>query len=185
VPTNVDSTPLSFLIRVADNLDAIYTRLTPVQNNASLMLYFFRIYADQELRAAVAAQSNLDAARQAARQRAVVYSNLYNATGELADVMTNADEQSFLHFYSNWIIQNTTIDTETWTLFVTVRQDVPAELQFNLHPGPGLYQVNRLASSMYSCFVNDTRFVDLVRVNLSVDIPGVEGGSFVPLKVCR
>lgn len=76
-----------------------------------------------------------------------------------------------------------TLDTVTWTIMVDIMEDeVPDDLAFNLHPGPGLYQINRLAISMLSCYTSEASFLDLVRVSLSVPIPDLESNTFIPLK---
>jgi hypothetical protein len=46
-------------LRIApDNLDAVRTRLTPVQNNATLMEFFARVYQDANLRATLVQNQN-------------------------------------------------------------------------------------------------------------------------------
>lgn len=43
-------------------------------------------------------------------------------------------EQSWLHFYSNWIIANSTIDPETWIIQVNLNE-VGSDLNFEDHIG--------------------------------------------------
>jgi len=170
-------------VRVADNLDAVRTRLTPTQNSVPLMIYFLRIYQDADLRNAVASNADsLDETRSAALGRARTYSGLENPNGTLKEVMDKATEQSWLHFYSNWIIKSFNIDSPTWSIDVYL-WNVSAPLDFNSHPGPGLYQVNRLATSAFSCYVdNQTTFLDLVRFNFDIPIQDVDDGDYLPLK---
>jgi len=164
-------------------LDAVRARLTPTQNSAPLMTYFLRIYRDADLRNAVAANADsLDETRAAALARARTYSGLENPNGTLKEVMDKATEQSWLHFYSNWIIKSSNIDSPTWSIDVYL-WNASAPLDFDSHPGPGLYQVNRLATSAFSCFVdNQTSFLDLVRFNFDIPIQNVDDGDYLPLK---
>jgi len=176
--------PLGFAVRVADNLDAVRTRLTPVQNNPQLMNFFLRVYVDADLRNAVAANPNgdLDTPRVVARARATTYAGITNASQAQSDVMNMATEQSWLHFYSNWIIEDAIIDSATWSIDVSL-WNISAPLAFSSHPGPGLYQVNRLASSALSCLVdNTTSFLELVRFNFNLPINGVDNANYLPLK---
>lgn len=53
---NAQSSPFIFTIRVADNLDAIRSRLTAVQDDSIMMRYFMRLYVDQPLRYSVSIQ---------------------------------------------------------------------------------------------------------------------------------
>jgi len=87
-----------------------------------------------------------------------------------------------LHFYSNWIIKDSNIHSDTWVINVNL-WTTASPLDFGSHPGPGLYQVNRLASSAYSCFItNDTTFLDLVRLNFDIPIANVDNGNYLPLR---
>jgi len=178
-----DSTPLTFAVRIADNLDAIRTRLTPVQNDPKLMRFFLRIYQNQDLREAAASDADdLSEQKEKARKIAAEATGLTNATKEQRSVMDRSDEQSWLHFYSNWLIDSSIIDPVTWTIRVEFF-NLTGDLSFEYHPGPGLYQMNRFASSALSCYVNkDTSFLELVRLNFNLPIQGLDGGSYIPLK---
>lgn len=204
------SLPLKFAIRVADNLDAIRSRLTPVQNDPQLMKYFYRIYVDQPLRKAVGSRYNknlikfnffkkklkpfssmkkkslpddqLNSFRNDARARATIYANLQNATDDQKKVMNRADEQSFLHFYSNYVIDYSSISSDSWSIFVNL---IPGsgDLNFDSHPGPGLYQINRLATSALSCITEgNSTFLDLVRFNFNIPLPDLDGANYIPLR---
>jgi hypothetical protein len=56
------------------------------------------------------------------------------------------------------------------------------DLGFRSHPGPGLYQINRLAISMHSLYIQNASFLDRITVQLSQAVPGLTGDLF-PLKV--
>jgi hypothetical protein len=179
----IPTVPLKFVVRVADNLDAIRSRLTPVQDDIRMMQYFYRIYVDEPLRIAVGSSDpNIEQYRNAARAQARIYSGLTNPNTSQADVMARADEQSYLHFYSNYIIDSSDIDSSIWSISVNL-SSIDGDLNFQNHPGPGLYQINRLATSALSCIIRgNTTFLDLVRFKFNVPIPGLDGANFLPLR---
>eukprot|EP01118_Nematostelium_gracile_P009669 TRINITY_DN3270_c0_g1_i2.p1 TRINITY_DN3270_c0_g1~~TRINITY_DN3270_c0_g1_i2.p1 ORF type:complete len:626 (-),score=108.45 TRINITY_DN3270_c0_g1_i2:29-1678(-) len=181
---NAIRSPLIFALRVADNLDAIRTRLTIEQNNSTLMKFFLRLYQDAELRNAAASNSPLykNQILPAAINRASNFSGLSNPTGNFKLVMSKATEQSWLHFYSNWIIQNATFDTDIWTAKINLWQ-ANFPLNFEDHVGAGLFQLNRLASASLSLYLDDNLpFVEVLRLNLNIPINGLKSGNFLPLK---
>eukprot|EP01118_Nematostelium_gracile_P015998 TRINITY_DN653_c0_g1_i1.p1 TRINITY_DN653_c0_g1~~TRINITY_DN653_c0_g1_i1.p1 ORF type:complete len:467 (+),score=127.16 TRINITY_DN653_c0_g1_i1:34-1434(+) len=117
---STSDSPLHFVVRVADNLDAIRTRLTPVQNDAQMMRYFYRLYVDYDLRQ----QNGIDTKSEiytttlaAARQRAIDYSGLTNATADQKAVMSKSgcsefpsflfelDHQRFFHRFRKLVSQ--------------------------------------------------------------------------------
>lgn len=72
---NAATSPLTFVVRIAgnkqlffffeniyfclqDNLDAVRTRLTPIQNNDTLMQFFLRVYQDANLRVVLVQNQN-------------------------------------------------------------------------------------------------------------------------------
>jgi hypothetical protein len=112
--------PLTFSVRVADNLDAVRSRLTPVQNNPQLMQYFKWLYTSRgeknmrmydhdsflEIRSALVQNANkqitdaqLNDVYALARTSAAQATGLTNVSTDMLQVMQSSNEQSFLHFY--------------------------------------------------------------------------------------
>jgi hypothetical protein len=121
-------------------------------------------------------QTTLDAAR----QRAIAYSQLDTSSLTVQSIVNNTDSQSFLHFYSNWIIQR--MDFAGETLQVNIRtDDIPSQLQFEDHVGIAFYQVNRMATAMASCSINGQSVLDLIQVQADVAVPGT-GEILFPLR---
>jgi hypothetical protein len=179
------TTPLHFVVRVADNLDAIRTRLTPVQDDEKMMKYFFRLYVDFDLRKQYGLDSKSATYKTTlteAQARAIAYSGLTNITQAQKDVMAKADAQSFLHFYSNWIIKDSYIDSENWLINVTF-WEVDPPLDFDSHIGAALFQINRFASSAVSLSTGTggTNFAETIRVSFNLNSK-LNSGGYLPLK---
>jgi len=101
--------------------------------------------------------------------------------------INQTDLQSFLFYYSVWMVDNLTLtfpsNFSSFTLNVTFHEPTGDKcshcyLGFMEHPGPALYQINRLAISMHSMFIHNTTFLDSITVNLPSQIPGIEGTTF-------
>jgi hypothetical protein len=201
----LDTEPLDFILRVADNLDASRIRLTLDQRDPDFIRYLLRLYQDAPLRRAVRAtaairdtgsfkvpseipelghaqQRNisprdliLEQARADARARALAQIDALHAKANASDSMRslvdNANEQSFLHFYSNWIIDRhrlRKLDTGRFLLeifFYNVDSTVP-ELAFRLHPGAALYQMNRMAQAVAAVKIGGMQFLEVTDVKL-------------------
>jgi len=74
------------------------------------------------------------------------------------------------------------LDPQTMVLSVVFAQPAYQDLWVKWNVGPALFQINRFATSMNSCFMNSTAsFLDLVMVQLSDPVPGLNGTLF-PLK---
>jgi hypothetical protein len=106
----------------------------------------------------------------------------------MMDVINRTDLQSFLFFYSVWMVDNLTLTYDegfnNFTLFVQIHEPSGnacqhCDLAFQNHPGPALYQINRLAISMHSLFINDVSFLSRVTVQLSQPVPGIGGSTFL------
>jgi len=184
-PADSIQKPFLFTLRICDNLDAQYTRLTIVQRDPNLLKYLRRLYVDKSLRfATINPSSQYNTVLTQAQNRAVNYVGAdlqatINASPELATVISGTNSESFLHFYSNWILQTASI--QGTVLSITLRDvGLPNELKFPGHVGVALYQINRLATSMFSLFVNGSSLLDQLYVNISAPLPS--GQTLFPLK---
>lgn len=91
------------------------SRLTPAQQSEGLMFVLLNLYVDYDLRESV--NPDLPAAR--SRALAAVASSFgFTPDQTQLDIINKADKQSFLHFYSNWIINNTVFDRNNLTLYI-------------------------------------------------------------------
>lgn len=89
-------------------------------------------------------------------------------------IYTHSNSESFLHFYSNWIVNAVSFDSVTNQINLGLFETQDS-LDFELHPGVGLYQINRLAISLLSCYLEEgLSFLDLVKINITnYSIPNV------------
>jgi len=174
--------PLAFVVRLADNLDASHDRLTPAQRSEATLRYLLRLYVDAPLRAATAGDDR--AGVEQARRRVEEGVPGLDLRGKAADMIQSASAETFLHFYSNWIVAGMRLEQQGAgvRLLVHLRDDVPADLAFARHPGVGLYQVNRLASALAALTLGDRPLLDAVEVQLSQAVPGLPEGRAYPLR---
>lgn len=98
--------------------------------------------------------------------------------------MSKANAESFLHFYSNWITKESYYDVQNHALNIEF-YDETGDLAFENHVGPALFQVNRMALSASSLYINEVPFVETVKVKLNKPIPAIDPyfPDGIPLKV--
>ena len=117
----------------------------------------------------------LELARSQARNRSLsLVPGLYakfNASESMRSLIENADEQSFLHFYSNWIIQRHTIrklynGRFLLEIFFHDVDDRFPQLAFRHHPGAALFQMNRMAQAVAAVTIGGRQFLEMTDVKL-------------------
>lgn len=172
---DAEQQPLAFVVRLADNLDATFDRLTRAQRAEATLRYLLRLYVDAELRAAMARGD--EAGMERARARVEQAAPGLEPRGKAADMIRSATAETFLHFYSNWIVQGMELAQRGADVVIEVklREGVPADLAFARHPGVALYQVNRLASASAALTLEGRPLLDAVEVRLSQAAPGAPG----------
>jgi hypothetical protein len=182
VTADAGADPLSFVVRLADNLDATFDRLTPPQQQVATQRYLLRLHADAALRAAAVAHD--DAAAERARRRIQRETPGLPAGAAEADMLVSANAETFLHFYSNWIVSGMSFSHpgERLLLSVEMRGDVPADLAFRAHPGVGLYQINRLATASAALTLGGRPLLAQLDVRILAEAPGISPASAYPLR---
>lgn len=148
VEADVTTDPLLFSIRIADNADFSYDRLTKHQQQVDFI---------SALRKLKEGDKNLTAS-------------------EKATLIGPYDEHSYPHFYSNWIVKDVKllIGDKQSELVVnlngTTTPDgvvIPEDLRIIHNKPEAVYQIQRMAESSQSLTVNGNNFVDTVQVTLN------------------
>ncbi len=168
--------PLLFTIRLADNLDASYDRLTPDQRSADFVRVLFRLFEDAQVRGPA---TDLAEARGRALETAPAIAASHRA---LVDA---SNGESALHFYSNWILDGVELIRagRSAAVAVHVRRGVEPDLDFEQHVGLGLYQVNRLAVAAAALRLGPGRpLLDELTVTLDRPVAGLDSTAPISLR---
>jgi len=171
--------PLDFSIRLNDNLDASYSRLTGPQRDPLLQLYLLRVYQDGPLRnlfIETGGRGNeyntaMVNAKVAALNLVRGYDSTWtdNPSTPTGQITSNIIITSFLFFYSVYITQDLLFSQGI--LYVDLYKQDYSSLTYSNHVGAALYQINRLAVSMHSCYLTPTQsFLNSVLVNLNPEL---------------
>jgi hypothetical protein len=169
--------PIGFTIRLDDNLDSSYSRLTGPQRDPLLLLYLLRVYVDGPLRnifvKGTSSGPDFDNAMQAAKKVSLEYVRTLSGDNTWSDepstptgqVLANIGLNSYLFFYSVYIAKD--LGFENGLLTVDLYEQKYPNLTYSGHVGPAFYQINRLAVSMHSCYLTaNVSFLDSVNVFL-------------------
>lgn len=154
-PAYLDETPLLFMVRVADNADFRFSRLTPPQRSIKTVL------------------GNL--ALQEGRKP-----NFETMSPQERSIVSKSNEYDFFHNYSNWIARDVVLregaQANTYEMDVDFLhrrtpdcEAIPPELRFERHVEAAVFQITRMADSLESTFLskdNPEPFSKNITVNL-------------------
>lgn len=143
IPTSPEENPLLFALRIADNLDMSYSRLSDIQRDPDLMMFQRELYMNKDGNIAAVLEKNKDRFD----------------LERLGPIYWKLNEREFLFNYSNWIIENVSFTSgdDRYLLEVTFRTFVPEQLQADYNPYPALYQIIRLIESFQSLYLGNGR----------------------------
>lgn len=178
VPVNMSENPLLGIIRFADNLDFVHSRLSPVQQNTHGMILQKILHDDEFLRKFEKSNSKSDARR---RMEKLLEENSEHVTEfmnqddkEAARIILNGlNSHEFLHNYSNWIVKKSTLtslENQLFLLkveFMNETDGVPRELLAENNYNAAIFQINRMAESLNSV-TGSKNYLDLILVKLEI-----------------
>jgi len=158
-----------------------------VQRDPLLQLYLLRVYVDGPLRTvfindgsqADSYISAMIAAKSAALQFVATFDSTWtdNPSTETGKVIANIGINSYLYFYSVYMSMDLLYANRI--LQIDLYPQAYSNLTYSNHVGPAFYQINRLAVSMNSCFLDaHTSFLDSVLVQFRPDlIPSINASQ--------
>lgn len=177
VPGPIETLPFLFLIRISDNLDFVHTRLTPIQRDSDFVLLLKHFYENPIL---AKSKINKDFVTYEREKNNLFYkwdSKIFKPWMSSEDMQTlklmieNIKEDDFLHIYSNWIVDKSSIsqnpiNKNQFILTVEFIEPQNPELSVSQNPIASVYQISRMKKSLKSLTINGKSFVDMISVKL-------------------
>lgn len=184
--------PILFVVRIADNLDAQYNRLTPIQRKEWFQALHHSITTDEsfkqeskglsrgsnEIQTLLKRHYSLTAKSIASQfeigdpnsREIIQFTAEFNQTagishqpvGNAQIALLNAKPGDFPHFFSNWVIAKTQFDRSD-------TGELLLDVQFKdsiikVRPGVAVYQLVRAADATHSCTLDGKPFTDMLVV---------------------
>ncbi|MBI5226784.1 HD domain-containing protein [Candidatus Micrarchaeota archaeon] len=169
---DVENKPLLFTIRVADNLDFQYDRLSGFQRQESFELALQELRDDPRILVLTEKKGKTAAEKtqltQLVKDKIVANEQKYKGTmsdaewSEAKDALFHSNAESFLHFYSNWVVQDIEFRPEAGKLVMFIKfrsSNIKAD------SGDMLYQVTRMSTAMSSCSSHGTSCANFLVVD--------------------
>jgi len=175
IEADIQDKPLLFALRIADNLDFEYSRLTNVQQDENLMIVQRTIYMNTKINIDDDPKMEGVLKTEIESLRPSISLDTYEIyEREIMTVIINSlKKNEFLFNYSNWIVEKTElikttegVEPNAFKMRVKFRAVKNTVLDARSNYTAAVYQINRCAESFSSLKFNSINLTDLIRVEL-------------------
>ncbi|MBI5226044.1 hypothetical protein HY994_02270 [Candidatus Micrarchaeota archaeon] len=200
IPADVFEKPFLFTIRIADNLEFQHDRLSGFQRQESFMQGLQDLRTDRRILELTGKKGKTaDEKRQLTQlvqEKVLANEQKYRGTMNDAewnaakDALLHSDAESFLHFYSNWAVENVEFQDQGGQLIMFVKFK---SSNIQALSGDYLYQVTRMATAVASCsshgkvatnfMLVDANFGDIRNGNQLLDLMHLPRGGDVHVRL--
>jgi hypothetical protein len=176
IEADIQDKPLLFALRIADNLDFEYSRLTNVQQDENLMIVQRTIFMNSEIKDGDNPKDEGVLKTEIERLRPSVPLDAYNSDEReiMTTIINSLKKNEFLFNYSNWIVEKAelikTVEGEGSEFIMRVKfravknADLDARNESNYKPA--VYQITRCAESFSSLKFESKNLTELITVEL-------------------
>ena len=172
IEADIIEKPLLFALRIADNLDFEYLRLTNVQQDENLMLVQKSIFMNSEITNIQDPKKEGVLKTEIERLLPSVPLDKYNTDDQeiMMIIIKSLKKNEFLYNYSNWIVEKAELIKNEKGIQMRVKfrnvENFELSAQNETNYAPSVYQITRCAESFSSLKFNSNILTDLITVQL-------------------